>query len=183
MRVQHHAARLAVPISADDHSRGPAAAPVTLVEYGDYECPACGAAYVTIADLRSTLGDRFRFVFRNFPLSSVHLHAGAAARAAEAAALQGRFWEMHDVLYENQEALEPDDLLRYAEELGLDLGRFELDFQSEQCIQRVRHDFLGGVRSGVNGTPTFFINGLRHDGGNNFEALAEALERAGADGY
>ena len=174
-REQQYAASLAVPVSAQDHAQGPANAPV-LVEYGDYECPACGNAYEAIAVLRERMGDQFRFVFRNFPLSTVHPHAHGAALAAEAAAMQGMFWEMHDMLYEHQEALDLSSLTRYAEVLGLDVDRFEADRQGPECEERVRRDFLGGARSGVNGTPTFFVNGTRFDGPPDEDALAEALE-------
>jgi len=178
----YDAVRLAVPVSAHDHARGPEDAPLTLVEYGDFECPACGQAYPVVAALRRELGDRLRIVFRNFPLGTVHPHATDAALAAEAAGLQGKFWGMHDVLYENQEALEPGDLLRYAEALGLDTDRFEGDLRGEACTRRVRQDFLGGARSGVNGTPTFFVNGVRHDGPFDFGSLADALEAADRGG-
>jgi protein-disulfide isomerase len=152
------------------------------VEYGDYECPACGAAYPVISALQEAMPERLRFVFRNFPLNQVHPNATGAALAAEAAGMQGRFWEMHDLLYEHQEALEPEDLLRYAEALGLDLAQFQEDWQAPTVQQRVQHDFLGGARSGVNGTPTFFINGVRHDGPHDFEALAAALAQATEEG-
>jgi len=181
MRVEQYAARLAVPVSGHDHARGPADAPVTLVEYGDFECPACGAAYPVVAALQRELADRLRFVFRNFPLGTIHPHATDAALAAEAAGMQGRFWEMHDLLYENQQALEPEDLWRYAESLRLDADRFEEDRRGAECARRVRHDFLGGARGGVNGTPTFFVNGVRHDGGFDPESLGDALARAVRD--
>ncbi len=178
MSWQQHAVRLAVPVSRHDHSQGPEDAPLTLLEYGDYECPACGAAYAVVTELQEEFAGRLRFVFRNFPLATIHPHARDAALAAEAAGRQGQFWEMHDLLYENQDALAPEDLWRDAEALGLEMEQFENDFRGQECEQRVRHDFLGGARSGVNGTPTFFINGLRHDGGHDLAALAQALEQA-----
>jgi len=178
MRWQDEAVRLAVPVSEHDHAQGPADAPLTLVEYGDFECPACGQAYPVVEALKREMAGRLRFVFRHFPLGTVHPNATAAALAAEAAGRQGKFWEMHDLLYENQDALEDEDLWRYAEALGLDVDRFEEDRRGEACERRVRQDFLGGARSGVNGTPTFFVNGVRHDGGFDFDSLTAALADA-----
>jgi protein-disulfide isomerase len=172
------APQLTLPVSDDrDHIQGPADAPVTLLEYGDYECPFCGAAYPIIKEVQSRMGDRLRFVFRNFPISTSHPHAEQAAEAAEAAAAQGRFWEMHDLLYEHQKHLDEADLHRYAEQLGLDVGSFDEDSAAHVHAERVREDFMSGVRSGVNGTPTFYINGARHDGGYDLESLLAALER------
>jgi protein-disulfide isomerase len=158
-----------------DHIQGPRAAAVTLVEYGDYECPYCGQAYPILKELMSQLGDRVRLVFRNFPLGQMHPHAQHAAEVAETAGAQGRFWAMHDLLYERQDALEDDDLIAYAAELGLNLDRFQTDLSQGIYTARVREDFLSGVRSGVNGTPTFFLNGRRHDGGFDLESLTEAV--------
>ena len=176
--TQHLSPRLALPVMERDHSQGPATAPVTLVEYGDYECPACGQAYGIVREVQRRLGDQLRFVFRNFPLTHVHPHAQDAAEAAEAAAAQGRFWEMHDTLFEHQRALEVRHLLDYAAALGLDVGQFERALSDQTYAGRVREDFLSGVRSDVNGTPTFFINSLRHDGSYDLETLLAALERA-----
>jgi protein-disulfide isomerase len=162
--MNHGHADLTTPVAATDHMQGASDARVTLVEYGDYECPYCGMAYPIVKRLQSRLGDQLRFVFRNFPLSEMHPHAAAAAELAEAAALQGKFWEMHDALYENQRALEPADLERYARQLDLDLGAIETAFKGGALRHRVKADFMSGVRSGVNGTPTFFINGRRFDG-------------------
>ena len=170
--------KLTPPISERDHSRGPADAPVTLVEYGDYECPYCGEAYPIVKALQQRLGDQLRFVFRNFPLSQAHPHAEHAAEAAEAAGDQDMFWEMHDMLYENQQALEDEDLLRYATALGLDVSRFTRDIAKHGPAGRVREDFRSGVRSGVNGTPSFFINGVRHDGSYDLATLLAAIEEA-----
>ena len=170
------AATLALPVSADrDHIQGPADAPVTLVEYGDYECPYCGAAYPILKDVQGRMGDRMRFVFRNFPITTSHPHSEHAAEAAEAAAAQGRFWPMHDLLYENQRKLEDDDLHGYAAQLGLDLDAFDRDLAGHVHATRVREDFMSGVRSGVNGTPTFYVNGIRHDGAYDAESLIAAL--------
>jgi protein-disulfide isomerase len=167
---------LAAPVSDQrDHILGPARPPVTLVEYGDYECPHCGQAHYVLQDLMSALREQVRLVFRNFPLSQIHPHAGQAAQAAEAAGAQGRFWEMHDVIFENQDALEEEDLLAYAEQVGLDLNRFQLELFQGAYAPRVREDFLSGVRSGVNGTPTFFINGRRHDGAWDLQPLTDAI--------
>ena len=172
-------ATLTMPVSDDrDHIQGPADAPVTLVEYGDYECPYCGAAYPIVKEVQARMGERLRFVFRNFPITTSHPHAEQAAEAAEAAGAQGRFWEMHDVLYENQRHLEDDDLRGYAEQLGLDAERFAGELAEHVHAPRVREDFMSGVRSGVNGTPTFFINGVRHDDSYELETLLAALERA-----
>jgi protein-disulfide isomerase len=161
-----------------DHIQGPAEAAVTLVEYGDYECPYCGAAYPIIKELQTRMGDRLRFVFRNFPITTSHPHAEQAAEAAEAAAIQGPFWQMHDLLYENQKRLRDQDLRAYAENLGLDLDSFDKELAEHVHAARVREDFMSGVRSGVNGTPTFYINGARHDDSYDPEILLAALERA-----
>lgn len=169
---------LRVPLSKRDHIQGPANATMTLLEYGDYECPACGQAYWIIKDVQQTLGDRLRFVFRNFPLATIHPHAERAAEAAEAAAAQGRFWEMHDALFENQDALDDENLVEYADNLGLDSDRLMEEIETGAHIGRVREDFQGGVRSGVNGTPTFFINGVRYDGVQDAESLIAALTQA-----
>ena len=167
------------PVSDErDHIQGPPDAPVTLVEYGDYECPYCGAAYPIIKEIQARMGDRLRFVFRNFPITTSHPHSQQAAEAAEAASAQGKFWEMHDILYENQEHLRQQDLLVYGERLRLQVDRFTTDLAEHIHLERVREDFMSGVRSGVNGTPTFFINGRRHDGSYESETLLDALERA-----
>jgi protein-disulfide isomerase len=178
MTSETASARLTLPVSERDHRQGPADAAVTLVEYGDYECPYCGAAYPIVKAVQQHLGERLRFVFRNFPLSQVHPHAEHAAETAEAAAAQGAFWAMHDTLFEQQRQLDDDHLARYARDLGLDLGRFEQELAAHAHAGRVREDFLSGVRSGVNGTPTFFINGLRHDDSYDLDTLLGALARA-----
>jgi protein-disulfide isomerase len=171
---------LTLPVTEGrDHIQGPADAAVTLVEYGDYECPYCGAAYPIIKEVQARMGERLRFVFRNFPISTSHPHAEQAAEAAEAAASQGRFWPMHDLLYENQSRLRDQDLHAYAEKLQLDIEPFDKEMADHVHAERVREDFMSGVRSGVNGTPTFYINGARHDGSYDVETLLAALERAG----
>src|SRR5271156_1400397 len=171
-------AKLKPPVGPNDQIQGPAKAPVTLVEYGDYECPYCGEAYSVVKALQKRLGDQMRLVFRHFPLSNAHPHAQHAAEAAEAAGAQGKFWEMHDLLYENQAALEDEDLIGYAANLGLDVARFTRELAEHHYAARVREDFLAGVRSGVNGTPSFFINGVRHDGSYDFDSLLAAIEAA-----
>ena len=179
MNATRPQAQLTVPVLADrDHIQGRAGAPVTLVEYGDYECPFCGAAYPVIKDIQAQIGDRLRFVFRNFPITSSHPHAEKAAEAAEAASAQGRFWEMHDYLYEHQQQLGGDHLLAYAQALGLDRKRFDHELADNVYAPRVRDDFMSGVRSGVNGTPTFFINGVRYDGSQDLDSLLAAVRRA-----
>ena len=170
--------RLTPAVSDSDHRSGPDDAPVTLVEYGDYECPHCGRAHPIVQEVRKRLGRRLRFVFRNFPLAEAHPHAVHAAEAAEAAAIQGRFWEMHDLLFEHQAALEDSDLIGYAKRLALDPGRMKDELAAGTHANRVRQDFHSGVRSGVNGTPTFFIDGVRYDGSWDLDALVEVLERA-----
>jgi protein-disulfide isomerase len=175
MSVVFERPRLTVPVSERDHVLGPATAPVTLVEYGDYECPFCGAAHSIVKQVRQVMGDDLRFAYRHFPLSQIHPHAYQAAEAAEAAGAQGRFWEMHDLQFANQDRLGPRDLIGYASTLDLDLERFVTDLRSHAYADRLREDFLSGVRSGVNGTPTFFVNGMRHDGGYDLETLLEAI--------
>jgi len=173
-----HQPQLTIPVNERDHVLGPETAAVTLVEYGDFECPYCGAAHPSVVQVRETLGDELRFAFRNFPLSQIHPHSLQAAEAAEAAGAQGRFWEMHDLLFTNQRALELDDLLGYAAALDLDLDRFALELDQHTHEPRIREDFMSGIRSGVNGTPTFFVNGMRHNGGYDPESLLEAIRAA-----
>ena len=172
---QSRVARLVLPVDGRDHVRGPADAPATLVEYGDYECSYCGLAHPIVEEVQRRLGRQLRFAFRHFPLAEIHPHAQPAAEAAEAAGAQGRFWEMHDLLYKNQHALDDADLLRYAQALELDLTRFVSELADRTWETRVREDFMSGVRSGVNGTPTFFVNGVRHDGPWDADSLIEAL--------
>jgi protein-disulfide isomerase len=174
--------RLTRPVSEDrDHIQGPADAGVTLVQYGDFECSYCGEAYPIVKRIRDRMGSGLRFVFRRFPITTSHPHSEQAAEAAEAAAAQGRFWDMHDHLYEHQQRLAEADLRTYAEALGLDVGRFDKELAEHAHADRVHEDFMSGVRSGVNGTPTFFVNGLRHDDSFEFETLLTALERAAPD--
>jgi protein-disulfide isomerase len=179
VRATQWESKLILPVSEDrDHVQGSADAPVLLVEYGDYECPYCGEAYPIVKDLQERMGEQLRFVFRNFPITTSHPHAERAAEAAEAAAAQGRFWEMHDHLYEHQRRLTDDDLRTYARTLDLDADLFDKELAEHVHADRVHEDFVSGVRSGVNGTPTFFINGLRHDDSYETETLLNALQRA-----
>ncbi len=171
---------LTPPLSAHDHIQGSRDAEILLVEYGDYECPYCGAAYPVVKELQKRLGHKLSLAFRNFPLANAHPHAEFAAEAAEAAAAQGKFWEMHDMLYENQAALEPANLIQYATKLGLDLDRFTKEMNEHVYAPRVREDFRSGVRSGVNGTPTFFINGERYNGSYDVRSMLAALREAEA---
>ncbi len=174
---------LTMPVSeARDHQEGPTDAAVTLVEYGDYECPYCGAAYPIVKEVQSRMGEGLRFVFRNFPISTSHPHAEQAAEAAEGAAAQGKFWEMHDLLYENQRHLDDEALLAYAERLGVDAERFDKELAERVHAGRVEEDYLSGLQSGVDGTPTFYINGEQHAGSYELEPLQAALERAAAPG-
>jgi protein-disulfide isomerase len=170
-------ATLSSPVTNADHAQGRVDATVTLVEYGDYECPHCGLAYPIVKAVQGDLGPRLRFVFRNFPLKELHPHAFHAAEAAEAAGSQGRFWDMHDLLFEHQRELADDKLGEYAGALLLDRSRFARELTSHVHAARVRTDFAGGVRSGVNGTPTFFINGVRYDGPWDVDSLTARLER------
>jgi protein-disulfide isomerase len=163
-------------VSAHDHAEGPADALLTLVEYGDYQCPYCGAAYPVVKRLQKTLDMKLRFVFRNFPLTQAHPHALIAAEAAEAAALQGKFWDMHDLLFEQQAFLKPDIIPLWAERIGLDLKKFGNDIEQGFAEKRIKEDRQSGIRSGVNGTPTFFINGTRYDGSPDYGSLLAALE-------
>ena len=165
------------PVGTQDHAQGSSDAAVTLVEYGDYQCPYCGEAYPIVKRVQKRLGSRLLFVFRNFPLAEMHPFATAAAEMAEAAAVLGKFWQMHDMLYEHQDALDPDHLLKYAERLHLGSAEVKRSLGSPAVMERVRSDFAGGVRSGVNGTPTFFINGVRFDGNwAEEDELVAALE-------
>jgi Na+/H+ antiporter NhaA len=161
-----------------DHIRGPESAPVTLIEYGDYECPYCGQAEVVIRELLDEFGDELRYVWRHLPLNDVHTHAQLAAEAAEAAGAQGEFWGMHDKLLATQEELTGRDLKRYAEELGLDLERFVDDIHGHEHAERIADDVASADASGVAGTPTFFINGRRHHGAYDVDALTSAVDAA-----
>jgi protein-disulfide isomerase len=170
--------RLTIPVGPDDHIQGSENAPVTLVEYGDYQCPYCAKAYVIVKQIQPRLDSQLRFVFRNFPLTQTHPLAELAAESAEAAGVQGKFWEMHDTLYENQPVLSAEKIRAFAQELGLDMECFEDDLATGRFRHRVKSDFMGGVRSGVAGTPTFFINEERYDGSWDEISLLNALRAA-----
>jgi len=169
---------LAAAVGALDHVRGPADAPVTLVEYADFECPFCGRWFPELQRVLQDLGPRVRFVFRHFPISEQHPHAESAAEVAEAAAAQGKFWEMHDLLFPRQAALDAGHLLAYVRELELDAVRVERELEQEVYRARVRHDIESGLQSGVSGTPMFFINGRRHEEPGDARTLQAALLRA-----
>jgi len=178
-------AQLMVPVTDRDHSIGPGNAPVTLVEYGDFECPHCRRAHPMVQGLIRYMAENLRFVFRHFPLAEAHPHSRHAAEAAEAAGAQGKFWEMYDILFHSQDALEDEDLVMYAARIGIDFQRVSQELATGTYTRKVRDDFRGGVRSGVNGTPTFFINGSRFDGNwsdaNEFiQALSDAAAQVHA---
>jgi protein-disulfide isomerase len=168
-------AYLTRPIGPDDHTMGPPNASYQLVEYGDYECPYCGAAHPIVKSVQHRMGDSLLFAYRHFPLTQVHPHAEHAAEIAEAAGERGRFWAMHDMLFTHQHALDDDSLVVYAARLGIDAGWARWVLQTNAFADRVHEHFLSGVRSGVNGTPTFFVNGIRHEGPWDEASLIEAL--------
>jgi len=171
-------ATLKIPVGPNDHVEGPENAPVTLVEYGDYQCPYCGEAHPVVKAIQKAFGKKLRFVFRNFPLGEMHPHAESAAETAEFAAANGKFWQMHDALYENQEQLGGALYLELAGSLGLPAAALRKALEDGAYREKVRADFMGGVKSGVNGTPSFFINGHRHDESFDFETLSAAIEAA-----
>jgi protein-disulfide isomerase len=171
-------ATLTPPVGKRDHVQGPATAPVTLVEYGDYQCPFCGNIQPAIKKLQKHYGDQLRFVFRNFPQSRVHAYAERAAEATEAAGEQGKFWEMHDYLFDHREALDAENLVRAAVALGLDKVKFNRDVAERVYVKRVQQDIESGTASGVGGTPALFINGVRNDDDDDFETLKAKVEEA-----
>ena len=163
------------PATASDHHQGPLDAAIVVVEYGDYQCPYCGDAHEIVKQVQERLGDKLCFAFRNFPLVDIHEYAEHAAEAAEAAATQGRFWEMHALLFENQNALDDDDLAGYAAELGLDPRRIMAEIESGAHAARIKKDLISGEQNEVNGTPTFFVNGNPFEGEPGVEELVAAL--------
>ncbi|MFN2187509.1 MAG: Na+/H+ antiporter NhaA, partial [Candidatus Promineifilaceae bacterium] len=167
---------LQVSVNENDHIQGPDNAPVTLVEYGDYECPHCRQVYTNIRELQERMGKRLRYVYRHLPVSKIHAQATLAAEAAEAAGAQGKFWEMHDMLSGHEE-LDRSRVVDYAKELDLDMEQFLHDIDEHVYVEKVREDFEGGIRSGVNGTPTFFVNGERYDGAWDLESLIEVVQQ------
>ena len=178
MRNASPRATLTPPIGKHDHIQGPSTAIVTLVEYGDYQCPFCGNTHPIIKKLQKHYGDQLRFVFRNFPQVRVHAYAQRAAEAAEAAGSQGKFWEMHDYLYEHQEALDVENLARAAVVLGLDRVKFNREVAERVYADRVQRDIQSGTDSEVGGTPTIFINGVRNDDDDDFETLKAKIDEA-----
>lgn len=164
------------PVNSTDHIRGNSNAPLELLEYGDFECSDCGHAYPIIKTIQQALGDDLKFVFRNFPLTQIHQHAVNAAVAAEAAALQNKFWEMHDIILQNQKHLEFEDLLLYAQKINLDSNQFKNDMQNNALRAKVEADFESGVRSGVNRTPSFFVNGVKYEGSSEVNELIYYLK-------
>jgi protein-disulfide isomerase len=169
---------LRIPVSDADHVQGNPNSAVVLVEYGDYQCPYCGHAYSIVKQVQQHFGDQLAFVFRNFPLTEIHPNAEAAAETAEFAASKGVFWEMHDAIYENQDSLSVETLMQLAQQLSLPRQSLEDAWINRAYRERVREDFSGGVRSGVNGTPTFFINGRRHEGAFELDDLVAAVGTA-----
>ena len=172
---------LRVPVSQHDHIVGDEDAPVVLVEYGDYECPHCAMAHPVTKQLLGHFGDKLAFTFRHFPMTEVHPNAGRAAETAEFAGAHGLFWQMHDAIYANQYRLSLPTLFQLASGLRLSQLALRDAFASGKFLPKIRADFIGGVRSGVNGTPTFFINGQRHDGAYYFPDLASAIARQAMD--
>jgi len=169
---------LKIDVSDQDHIQGHADAPCTLVEYGDYECPHCAHAHPIVKRVEAHFGDRLRFVFRNFPLTQIHPNAEPAAEVAEFAGSLGRFWDMHDLLFENQSRLGEELFEELSAQLDLEPADMYQALENNTFTNRVRADFTGGVRSGVNGTPTFFINGRRHNGPFDFDGLVRAIEES-----
>jgi protein-disulfide isomerase len=170
--------RLAVPVGERDHSQGPATAAIILVQYGDYECPYTRLSTTIVRAIQQQLGEQLRFVFRNFPLTEIHPHALHAALAAEAAATQGKFWQMHDYIFHHQHTLEDADLEQFAKAVGLDLQQYARALADQRALARIEEDVEGGERSGVQGTPTFFINEVLYRGSWEQDALLAALQAA-----
>lgn len=168
-------ATLKYPVNQDDHIAGNPQAPAVLVEYGDYQCPACGEAYPVVKQLQQQFGSDLCLVFRNFPLVDIHPQAYDAAVMAEFAGANGHFWQAHDALYENQQALGPQFYAQLTEALGLSMQGMQLAFESRQFDARIQRDINGGIRSGVNGTPTFFLNGTRVDLQTGFDELFDKI--------
>lgn len=170
---------LRTPVGSLDHKKGKPSATVTLVEYGDYQCSHCGEAFPLIKKLMKDFPNELLFVFRNFPLQESHPEALGAAQAAEAAGIQNKFWEMHDLLFEQQSQLSKSNFIYFAESLNLDIDQFEEDYNSENVMSQIESDIESGIRSGVNGTPTFFINDQRLDTyDETYESLADAVRNA-----
>jgi protein-disulfide isomerase len=171
-----NATQLKVPIRKEDHHRGPLNAPIKLVEYGDFECPHCGKAFYELEQVVQDMGDKMCFVYRHFPLREIHPHAEIAALASEAAHLQGKFWEMHHLIFQNQDGLSEQTLLYFAQMTGMDMNRFKTDIQRPEVAEKVKNDFMGGIRSGVNGTPTVFLNGYRFNFPVTYDNIVGAIQ-------
>jgi protein-disulfide isomerase len=169
---------LKVSLSPHDHALGPPDARLVLIEYGDFQCPFCATAYQNLKTIRAALPDDLLLVFRHFPLTEIHEYAFLGALSAEAAGIQGKFWEMHDRLFESQELLSPDGVEQLAVEIGLDLAEFRRELKLETLMSHIRQDFMGGVRSGVTGTPSLFLNGHTFAGPLDVELFEELVEAA-----
>jgi len=168
--------QLKPPVSNKDNIDGNPHAPIELVEYGDYQCPHCGRAYPILKNIQKRMGDKLKFVFRNFPLTEIHPDAFNAALAAEAAGLQKKYWEMHDIIFEHQRHLATENILAYAKRIGLNMAEFSKDIQLPALSEKVENDIESGIRSGVNGTPSFFVNGVKYNGSWEEEDFIEFLE-------
>ena len=168
--------RLTPPVNKNDHVQGPSNAPITLVEFGDFQCPHCGAVYPVVKQIQKKLGKKLRFVFRHFPLSNAHPFALPAAIAAEAAGRQHKFWEMHDILFEQQDRLSRSAIIEFAIEIGSNIPAFKIDLLDQSLVEKVESDFESGVRSGVNGTPSFYINGYKYNGSYDYPSLLSGIE-------
>jgi protein-disulfide isomerase len=170
--------RLALPVDDRDHVLGPEDAPVTLVEYGDYQCPYCARAHPIVQELLRRRTTLMRFAYRHFPLTTVHPYAEPAAEAAEAAGARGQFWPVHDWLFAHQDRLSPVTLIAALVDMGLDGRAIAGQIQEHDFLDKIQSDFVSGVRSGANGTPTFFINGMRYEGGHSLPELMAAVDAA-----
>ncbi|SCL38220.1 Protein-disulfide isomerase [Micromonospora rhizosphaerae] len=176
--LQVVSAKLRIPVTETDHARGPADAPVTIVEYADFQCRFCGAAHASLAEVLRQRADVVRLVYRHFPIANVHPYAESAAEVAEAAGRRNRFWAMHDWLFEHQDQLDPVHLSLGVEQLGLPPDEVGAEVERQAHADRVRRDFVGGIHSGVKGIPTLFVNEVRHDGGYNVAELLAAVDVA-----
>lgn len=170
--------QLAEPLNENDHFEGALSAPVRIVEYGDYECPFCGRADQIVKELQREFGDQICYAFRNFPLYQIHEFALLAAQAAEAAAQQDKFWEMHDLLYQNQDALDAESIAQYAQSLGLDMEAFAKAMEDDAVKQKITHDLYTGMESEVEGTPSFYINERKYHGNTNLDQLRQIVANA-----
>ena len=177
------AVKLKNPVTERDHTSGSATAPVTLVEYGNFECIYCGRVYPMIKQVQNLLGDNLRFVFRHFPTVQTHPHSLRAAEAVEAAAAQQKFWQMHDELFTHQTALEDRNLSRYAKRIGLDLERFDHDMTEHSFLQQIDADYQRSLfDEHITGTPTLYLNGVRYTGATDFESLLHAIKLSDTEG-